>query len=42
MDERFKIPLLIIAWAIAITVIAFVVLIVYGTILAIRTPEIFT
>ena len=39
MDKKFKTPLLVIAWAVAVTVVAFVVLLVYGTILALKTPE---
>ncbi len=42
MDKKFKIPLLVIAWCVAITVVAFVVLIIYGTILTFTTPGLIT
>ncbi len=37
MDKKFKTPLLIIVWSIAISVVSFVVLFIYGTILALKT-----
>ena len=38
MDKKFKIPLMVIAWSVAVTVVAFAVLLIYGTILALKTP----
>ena len=41
MDKQFKKPLLIIAWATAITVVAFAVLFIIGMIWGLLSPETF-
>ncbi len=41
MEKIWKIPLLIMFWAIAITLVAVAIIFIYGTILGATSPELF-